>query len=212
MKKIFEKIKKSKNLHYIILVIIGFLVSIPFLWVQLRETDDGYVHILRIISLGLSFDNVNFPYLLTPFFCRNFGYTMIAFYGPLVTYIPYAMSLITNSVGAAVKLFAVLTIPISGIFMYNFMYEITKNKGISFLSGIIYMIFPYKIEVYFNRFAMGEFTALIFLPIVFQGLCNLLHGDGKKHFYITIGAVRNNSFSYNYNRIYCIILFILYFI
>lgn len=199
MKKMIEKVKEKKWIHYIIITIIGLLVAIPFFWVQLRETDDGYVHLLRVISVGLSFEHGAFPFLLTPFFCRNFGYTMTVFYGPFVTYLPYVLSLITNSAQLAVKIFSAMTIPISGIFMYNFIYEVTQKKGMSFLAAVIYMVFPYRLEVYFNRFAMGEIAALIFIPIVFQGLYNLLHGDKKRHFYITIGAVRINTFSYNYD-------------
>lgn len=210
MKKMIEKIKEKKWIHYIIITIIGLLVAIPFFWVQLRETDDGYVHLLRVISAGLSFEHGEFPFLLTPFFCRNFGYTMTAFYGPFVTYLPYVLSLITNSAQSAIKLFSAITIPISGIFMYNFIYEVTQKKGMSFLAAVIYMVFPYRLEVYFNRFAMGEIAALIFIPIVFQGLYNLLHGDRKKHFYITIGAVRINTFSYNYNYLCGTILSYLY--
>lgn len=212
MKKVVEVVKEKKWIHYLIIIVIGLLVAIPFFWVQLRETDDGYVHILRTLSVGLSFENGEFPYLLTPFFCRNFGYTMTVFYGPLVTYLPYALSLITNSVHIAIKIFSAITIPVSGIFMYNFIYEVTKNKGMSFLSAVIYMVFPYRLEVYFNRFAMGEIMSLVFIPIVFQGLYNLLHGDKKKHFYITIGAARFGTFSYNYNYLCSTILLDLYLI
>lgn len=210
MKKVIELIKEKKWIHYLIIVVIGLLVAIPFLWVQLRETDDGYVHLLRTISVGLSFEHGTFPYLLTPFFCRNFAYTMTVFYGPIVTYLPYIISLIAGSAHVAVKLFAALTIPISGIFMYHFIYEVTKNKGMSFLSAVIYMVFPYRLEVYYNRFAMGEIASLMFIPIVFQGLYNLLHGDKKKHFYLTIGAVRFDSFSYNYNNLCSFVLFDIY--
>ena len=72
--------------------------------------------------------------------------------------------------------------------MYNFVNEVTKKKTIAFFSAIIYMTFPYRLENIFNRYAIGEFTAFIFMPIVFQGLFNLLHGDKKKHFYIAVGA------------------------
>lgn len=210
MKKIIEKVKEKRCIHYILIAIIGLLVAIPFFWVQLRKTDDGYVHVLRVISVGLSFKNGAFPFLLTPFFCRNFGYTMTAFYPPLVTYLPYVLGIIANSSHIGIKIFSALTIPISGIFMYNFIDEVTQKKGIAFLSAIIYMVFPYRLEVYFNRFAMGEFTSLIFIPIVFQGLYNLLHGDKTKHFYITIGAVRFSTLSYNYYDLYSSILFNLY--
>lgn len=208
MKRGIETIKEKKWLHYLIIVAIGLLVAIPFCWVQLRDTDDGYIHLLRTISMGFSFEHGSFPYLLTPFFCRNFGYTMTAFYGPIVSYLPYIMSIITNSAQIAIKIFASLTIPISGITMYAFIYEVTKNKGISFLSAVIYMVFPYRLEIYYNRFAMGEIAAFMFIPVVFQGLHNLLHGNQEKHFYLTIGAVGlvlSHTITTTYVALFCFI-------
>ncbi len=189
MKKLMQKFKEKTWLHYLLIVIIGLLVSIPFIWVQLVDADDGIIHILRLIGQGVSFKNGKFPFLITPFFMKNFGYSMVVFYPPLVTYIPYLIGILSKSFAIGNKMFASLTIVLSGIFMYNFVNEVTKNKGMSFLSAIIYMVAPYHLEVLFNRYAMGEFSAYLFVPLVFQGLYNLLHGDKKKHFYITIGAV-----------------------
>ena len=189
MKKLMQKFKEKTWLHYLLIVIIGLLVSMPFIWIQLIKTDDGFIHILRLISQDLSFKNGEFPFLVTPFFMRNFGYSMVVFYPPIVTYIPYLFGILTKSFAIGNKIFASLTIVLSGIFMYNFVNEVTKNKGMSFLAAIIYMVAPYHLEVLFNRYAMGEFSAYLFVPLVFQGLYNLLHGDKKKHFYITIGAV-----------------------
>lgn len=189
MKNIIENIKNKKSIHYFIIFILGLLVAIPYFWLQIYETDDGYVHILRVLSAEYSTGYGSFPFLITPFFCRNFGYAMSAFYGPIVTYVPYIFALITKSTSIGIRIFSGLTIPISGIFMYNYIYEVTKNKGMSFLSAVLYMVFPYRLEIYFNRFSMGEISAFMFIPIVFQGLYNLLHNEGNKHYYITIGAV-----------------------
>ena len=92
--------------------------------------------------------------------------------------------------------------------MYNLVNEITKNKAISLFAGIFYMCFPYKLEVIYHRFAIGEFTALAFIPLVFQGLYNLLHGDRSKHYYIAIGAtglMLSHSISTEYTAIFCLI-------
>ncbi len=95
--------------------------------------------------------------------------------------------------------------------MYNFMNEVTKKKGISFFAAVIYMTFPYKLENIFNRYAIGEFTAFVFIPIVFQGLYNLLNGDKKRHFYIAIGAtglLLSHTISTEYTAIFCVIYMI----
>ena len=208
MKKIIDMIKEKKWIDYVIISIVGLLISIPFIWVQIKTTDDGWLHLIRLIGLDNSISDGNFPFLVAPYFCRDFGYSMLAFYPPIVTYIPYILGLIAGAFRVGIKIFAALTVIFSGIFMYNFVHEVTKNKGISFLSAVIYMVFPYRLEVLYNRFAIGEFTAFLFIPLVFQGLYNLLHEDGKKHFYIAIGAIGlllSHTISTVFTALFCVV-------
>lgn len=208
MKDLLIKIKEKTWIHYLLLIVIGLLVAIPFLWMQIRPTDDGWLHLIRLIGLDKSIEQGYFPFLVFPYICRNFGYSMTAFYPPIVAYVPYILGLISNSFAIGLKLFATSTIILSGIFMYNLVNEVTKKKGISFLAAIIYMVFPYRLEVIFNRFAIGEFTAFVFMPLVFQGLYNLLNGDQKKHYYIAIGAIGlllSHTISTVYTALFCVI-------
>lgn len=204
-----EKIKTKRYIHYIFIIIITLLVSIPFFWMQIYYSDDGKFHLLRLIGLDYSIEGgSSFPFLVFPFFCKNWGYSMMTFYPQLVTYIPYILGVITGAFSIGLKLFAPITMALSGIFMYNFINEVTKNKGIAFLSAIFYMIFPYRFECLFNRYAIGEFTSFVFIPIVFQGLYNLLHGDKKRHYYIAIGAIGlllSHTISTLYTAFFCLI-------
>lgn len=211
MKNVLKNIIENKWTHYIIIAIIGLLISIPMLNMQIIETHDGSIHLLRIIGLNNSMKNSEFPFLIAPYYCRDFGYSMSAIYPQLVTYIPFLFAMITKSFNLGLKIFAMLTIPISGICMYNFTRDTTKRKDISFLSAIIYMTFPYRFEDIFTRYAIGEFTAFIFLPIVFHGLYNLINGDRKKHFYIAIGAIGlilSHTITTIYAAIFCVIYII----
>ena len=211
MKNVLKNIIENKWTHYIIIAIIGLLISIPMLNVQIIETHDGSIHLLRIIGLNNSMKNSEFPFLIAPYYCRDFGYSMSAIYPQLVTYIPFLFAMLTKSFNLGLKIFAMLTIPISGICMYNFTRDTTKRKDISFLSAIIYMTFPYRFEDIFTRYAIGEFTAFIFLPIVFHGLYNLINGDRKKHFYIAIGAIGlilSHTITTIYAAIFCVIYII----
>lgn len=212
MKKVIgnliEKIKTKRSIHYVIICIIGLLISIPLLWVQIRTTDDGWLHLLRLIGLDNSMEKGSFPFLVFPYLCNDWGYSMTAFYPTIVAYVPYILGLISGAFYNGLKLFAVLTTILSGIFMYNFMNEVTKKKGIAFFSAIIYMTLPYKLEDIYNRYAIGEFTAFVFMPLVFQGLYNLLHGDQKRHYYIAIGAtglLLSHTISTEYTAIFCLI-------
>lgn len=206
--KLIKNIKSKKSIHYVIIVIVGLLISIPFFWVQIRTTDDGWLHLLRLVGLDNAIEKGSFPFLVMPYICNGWGYSMTAFYPTIVAYVPYLLGLISGAFNIGLKLFAALTTILSGIFMYNFIYEVTKKKGIAFWSSIIYMVFPYKLEDIYNRYAIGEFTAFVFIPLVFQGLYNLLHGDKKKHYYIAIGAtglLLSHTISTEYTAIFCVI-------
>ena len=206
MRDTLDNIKSKRSVHYLLIIAIGLLISIPFLWVQIRTTDDGWLHLLRLIGVDNSFTNGTFP-LVAPYFCNNWGYSMTAFYPPIVTFIPYLLGIISGSFSIGLKLFATLATILSGIFMYNFVNEATKKKGIAFFSAIIYMTFPYRLEDVYNRYAIGEFTAFVFIPLVFQGLYNLLHGDKKRHFYIAIGAtglLLSHTISTLYTAVFCV--------
>lgn len=212
MKKIFELIKTKKSVHYLIIIIVGLLVSIPLKWLQVRATDDGFLHLLRLIGIDNAVKNASFPFLVQPFFCNDWGYSMTAFYPTIVSYLPYFLGLIAGTFANGIKIFASITIILSGIFMYKLLIEITNKKNVALVSAIIYMVLPYRFEDIYNRFAIGEFTAFVFMPLVFLGLYNLLNGDGKKHYYIAIGAaglMLSHTISTVYTALFCIFYILL---
>lgn len=73
--------------------------------------------------------------------------------------------------------------------MYSFVNKVTNKKVLALFSAIIYLMVPYKLGDVYIRFAIGEFAAFVFLPILFIGVYNLFNQEGNKHYYITIGAV-----------------------
>lgn len=93
-----------------------------------------------MIGLDNAIDKESFPFLVFPYYQNNWGYSMTAFYQPLVTYIPYIIGVIFGSFINGLKVFAALTNILSGIFMYNFIYEVTKKEKFLFFSNNIYDI------------------------------------------------------------------------
>lgn len=210
MKKIFKEIKDNQIIHYILIIIAICIASIPLLKINIYSTDDGFVHILRLIGVDNSLKSGEFPPFIYSNYCRGFGYAINLFYGPIVTYIPLLFRIFNLHYYDCLKIYTLFTILISAIAMYKLVYQITKKREMALLSAIIYTFIPYRLETIYNRFAIGEFSAYMFIPIVFMGLYNLINEDGKKHYYITIGAIRINTNTYYYNRIYSIILSIIF--
>ncbi len=89
----------------------------------------------------------------------------------------------------AIKVYTLITVILSGIMMYVFVNRITKNKVASLIASLIYMSCPYKICDIYARNALGEYTAFIFLPMVFQGIYEIINDKDKNgKYYLIIGA------------------------
>lgn len=208
MKKIIENIRKDKVIHYIIIIAASLIAAIPLINLRIYGTDDGYVHMLRIFGMEQILKEQNFPPFIYSKFANGFGYAINLFYSPIVTYGPLFFRIFGLHYYTCLKLFAYSTILISCFTMYNFLYEVSKKREIAILGAVIYAFIPYRLETIFNRFAIGEFTAYIFFPMLFHGLFNLLKGDGKKHYYIAIaaiGLILTHTISTEYSAIFALL-------
>ncbi len=208
MKKIIENIRKDKVIHYIIIIAASLIAAIPLINLRIYGTDDGYAHMLRIFGMEQILKEQNFPPFIYSKFANGFGYAINLFYSPIVTYGPLFFRIFGLHYYTCLKLFAYSTILISCFTMYNFLYDVSKKREIAILGAVIYAFIPYRLETIFNRFAIGEFTAYIFFPMLFHGLFNLLKGDGKKHYYIAIaaiGLILTHTISTEYSAIFALL-------
>lgn len=211
--KVIKQLKENKWIHYLFVAIVGIILAIPFLnFVQIRDTHDGSLHMLRLLGTVDTLKIGQFPPLINQNYCQGAGYSMNLFYPPLVTYFPLFITIFTSTYMGALKIFAVIAIILSGITMYQFVYQVTGKRVIALLASIFYLIAPYKLANVYKRYAIGEFVAMIFIPLVFLGLYNLFEQDKKKHYYIAIGAtglMLSHTVSTVYTALFCI-LYILF--
>jgi len=204
-----EFIKETSIVNYIIIFIISVILFFPFISIDILNCDDGLIHIARIVEVGeMLKEGVGFPPAISTHFCNGFGYAINLFYSPLVTYLPLLLKTVVENYSIALKSFTLFTIVISGITMYHFTAKVTKNKMNGLIAGILYITAPYHITDIYTRFALGEFAAFMFIPLVFLGLYNLFEEDGKKHYLISIGAIGlilTHSITLVYTMIFSII-------
>lgn len=188
--KVLTWMQESKILHYIVILIISLLLFWPLLSTNIVSGDDGYLHLARVIGVDkIIQEGSHFPPMISSLFCEGFGYAINLFYPPLVTFVPLLIKMLVNSYTLGLKLFTLITIFLSGIAMYAFTQKVTRNRLTALISAVLYITAPYHLTDIYTRFAIGEFVAFMFIPLVFLGLYNLLEEDGKSHYYIAIGAI-----------------------
>lgn len=203
-----QQIKQNKWIHYLIIIILGISLSVSLSQIQIRDTHDGYLHMLRLMGTVDTLEIGQYPPLINQNYCSGSGYAMNLFYPPIVTYIPLLFKLVAPTYAMTLKIYASICIILSGITMYHFTYQVTKKRSIALFSAIFYLIAPYKLANVYKRFAIGEFTAMIFIPLVFLGIYNLFEQDKKKHYYIAIGAIGlmlSHTVTTLYTAMFCVI-------
>ena len=203
------KEKFKKYLPYIIIIAVSIIICIPLFSMNLSDYNEYRIHIGRVASIKQVITDDNIQPLISYKHMNGFGYALNVFYGPITTYIPIIISFAVVSASFAIKIFTLLTVLISGLAMYKFVKHSTKNNIISIISALIYMCAPYKLTDIYSRNAVGEYTAFIFIPILFDGLYKLLNGENKDKKLLIIGIV-GLILSHTITTIYTAIFAIVY--
>ena len=186
-----KKIFKKQNIKEILILFIATIfICIPLLSNKLNIMyDDGIQHVSRLIGTYQSIqEGQTFPVIMSKF-CNNFGYSWNLFYSPLTAYLPLIFKLIGVSFIGCLKLFMFFVIFLSGITMYFFTKEVTKNNKIALLAGIFYIFAPYRLTDMYARNALAELTSFIFLPMIFHGLYGILKQKPKREYLLIFGSI-----------------------
>lgn len=214
MKKInniIQKIFTSKYIGYILIFFLSCIIIAPIFSMDLTQNNEARLHMARIFSINSVLKDGVFPPIIDYSYMNGFGYALNLFYGPITTYIPIIFLNLLGTSGLALKVFAFFTVFLSGITMYNFIYSVTKRRLVATIGAIIYISVPYKLSNIFSRSAVGEYTAFIFIPLVFEGLYNIFNDKGKSYLLGIgiIGLILSHTISTVYIAIFAFIYLLL---
>ena len=211
MKKInniIQKIFTSKYIGYILIFFLSCIIIAPIFSMDLTQNNEARLHMARIFSINSVLKDGVFPPIIDYKYINGFGYALNLFYGPITTYIPIIFLNLLGTSGLALKVFAFFTVFLSGITMYNFIYSVTKRRLVATIGAIIYISVPYKLSNIFSRSAVGEYTAFIFIPLVFEGLYNIFNDKGKSYL-LGIGII-GLILSHTISTVYIVIFAFIY--
>lgn len=192
MKKLMAKLKeilsKEDSKCYFIIIMLALMVC-SLLFIGYPQGQDTIYHISRTVGTEIALKEGQILPLIASNFVNDFGYSWNLFYPPLPNYIMMIIKLVSHSYVKALNILIFLTVALSGIFMFSFMKKVTKSSKIALLASILYMLAPYRLVDIYIRGALGEVMAFMFLPLVFNGLYNILEDNGKRHYLLSIGAI-----------------------
>lgn len=178
--------KKSINFLFL-LILICTLPSISILREGVYESGDFNIHIYRTMEFYRSLTEG----IIMPSWAgelnASYGYPLHIFNYSLPYYLTSFFHLIGFSFIGSLKLFLVLNIFLSGVFMYLFSQKIFKNDLAAFVSSIFYVFAPYHlIDIHF-KVVVGEILFFTILPLSFLSIYYLK--ENKNLFSIIITSL-----------------------
>lgn len=211
MKNLLNKIKNKKEYIYILLA--SLIVCIPLFTKGFNIfRDDGIQHVCRLIRTEQTLKTGQFLPMIMSNFCNNFGYSWNLFYSPFTAYFPLLFRIFNFTYVNSLKFFEFFTVIISGIAMYKFTLNVTKNKNIAVFASIIYILAPYRITDMYIRNALAELTSFIFIPMIFNGMYKIINQEEKSYLlaFGTIGIILTHTVITMYTAILCLVYLIVF--
>ena len=185
--KIYKKITQNKKNTMIFILILTLLASIPvFIFPGIKKGDDIYFHLSRISAISDNIKNHRFIGVYSEYF-NGYGYANGLFYPDLFLYIPAILKTLGMNIINSYKVFLILINFLSIFSIYITIKGISKNKYASILGSIIYAFAPYRLVDIYERAALGEALAFIFIPLIIYGIYEIIYKDKQKFYILTLG-------------------------
>lgn len=153
--------------------------SMPLFTDFLNEGHDITFHLLRIEGIKDGLMSGQFPVKLQPTQLSGYGYAVSVFYGDLFLYIPAILRICGFTVMEAYKAFCLVVNAATLLIGYYSFGKIFNNKKIAVTGSILYALSPYRLVNIYSRAAVGEYTAMIFIPLLACGLYLIFTSDLK---------------------------------
>lgn len=168
--------------HFKILLLLTAFTSIPLLVNYLLAGDDLPFHLTRIEGLKAGLESGMFPVRIQPDWLGGHGYAVSVFYCDLFLYLPAVLRMFGVSLQAAYQ-FYILLVNTATVFVAYYCFSRISSKKIGLICTAVYSLNIYRLVCIFNRSAVGEYTAMIFIPLVIYGMWKIytLPEESKEH-------------------------------
>lgn len=164
------------------LVGIGLFACLPLGLGYLTYGHDLSIHLSRIEGLKAGLLAGQFPVRMDPAIINEKGYPFSLMYSDVFLYPAAVLRILGFSLQTSYKVYAAyITAATVGITFYV-LRKMFRSDSAALLGTALYTLSFYRLTNVFVRAAVGEYTAMAFLPLVVYGLWRIYHqspADGK---------------------------------
>ena len=168
-----------KQRRYVRLGIAGIVLlsSIPLMNQYNIHGHDYEHHLYSIEGIAEGLLSGQFPVRIMPNWWNEFGDGAPMFYADAMMYVPALLLVLGYSIQAAYKFYIVFINLLTAWIAYKCFLKISKDSRIALFGAFLYTLNLYRLIDIYIRCAVGEYTALTFLPLILLGIY-LIEEDG----------------------------------
>lgn len=156
-------------------MIIAF-ASVPLFASALFRGHDLEFHLLRIQGVKEGLQSGQFPVKIQPNWINGYGYGASFFYGDIFLYFPAALRLCGLGVQSSYKAFVLMMNVLTCLFSYYAVKRFFNDSRVALAGSFLYTCSVYRLTCVYIRAAVGEYSAMTFLPLFFVGISEILFG------------------------------------
>lgn len=188
-----RKIIKNKKLLFSFAVI-TLLVSMPlFVARGIGYGHDLYFHLMRMEGIVQELRNGNVLSRMPSLWMEGYGYPVSVYYGDLLLYVPALLRIAGFSMTTAYKIYLFVinlgTVIISYLCFQRIFIPCGVNisghserqqRQIALLLSLVYVTSSYRIVNLYVRAAVGEYSAMMFFPIITLAVYRIYTQDSRQ--------------------------------
>ncbi|MBR0164479.1 MAG: hypothetical protein IJQ12_07385 [Lachnospiraceae bacterium] len=170
---------KEKRAIFACIILVIF-ISTPLVINGVLRGADPFFHMRRIDEIANGLQSGYFPVRLQGGWYNDYGYPVGVFYPDLLLYLPAILRVAGIPVWKCLQLYLLMMNFLAVAVSYCCFKRIAKDATIGFIASALYCTSPWYLTGIYLRCAVGEDTAMCFLPIIVAGVWEIICGDRNR--------------------------------
>ena len=205
--------KRERALYLIAAFVIAMLFTMPYFTKDLLPIEhDTHFHLSRIDGLAQAIAHGDLLPAMYPAKNNGFGYPNPLFYCDLFLY-PYALlNLAGMPISVCYKVMILVNSMLAAYAVMCLLHRIGMKDSHAFLGALAYTFANYHITDVYVRGAVGEVQAMIFLPILLEGIYVLLYEQETKEWLLCALPLAALALTHNLTLLMGVMMCILFYL
>lgn len=174
-----KKIWKERKL-LLSLAAVSILVSLPLFVALGVYGHDLQFHLMRIEGIACDLAGGNILSKISSAWMDGYGYPASVYYGDLLLYVPAILRIVGFPISTAYKMYLFLINLGTVVISYICFQKMFGKRNTAVLLSLAYTTSLYRIVNLYTRAAVGEYSAMMFFPVIALAVYRIYTQDAKE--------------------------------